>query len=166
MYEADQKHRAKLQEVVRKYGMDSEELRALWQRQYKVDVENLAQLEKIIDEHGWPKRSKVGDKATQGAFLVLQHADLAYQQRYIGLVRAAVANGDFSGASLALLEDRILMGEGKKQLYGTQVTSGEDGALELWPIEDQEGVDERRAELGLPPMSEYLRRFGLEYSFP
>ena len=35
--------------------------------------------------------------------------------------------------------------------------------MELWPIEDEENVDARRASVGLEPLAEYLKRFGLEY---
>jgi len=37
---------------------------------------------------------------------------------------------------------------------------------ELWPIEDEEDVDARRASVGLMPLAEYLKRFGLDYSSP
>jgi hypothetical protein len=38
--------------------------------------------------------------------------------------------------------------------------------LELWPIEDEERVDARRASVGLGPLAEYLKHFGLEYKPP
>jgi hypothetical protein len=64
-----------------------------------------------------------------------------------------------------MLEDRILMKEGRKQIYGTQVYSGPEtgGKLQLYPIEDEAHVDERRAAVGMPPLAEYLRAFGLDY---
>jgi len=63
------------------------------------------------------------------------------------------------------LEDRILMREGKKQIYGTQLHSGPktNGKLELYPIDDEEHVDERRAIVGLQPLAEYLKQFGMEH---
>ena len=44
-----------------------------------------------------------------------------------------------------------------------RVTTADLAALDtLWPIEDEEHVDERRAEVGLEPLAEYLKRFGIE----
>ena len=67
-----------------------------------------------------------------------------------------------------MMEDRVLLGEGKKQIYGTQLRSGRDtgGQWVLEPIEDEAGVDARRAAVGLPPLAEYLKAFGLEYKTP
>ena len=81
------------------------------------------------------------------------------------LVEKAYRSGGLSGQSYALLLDRVLVGEGKPQVYGTQAKrfeewKGREPALE--PIEDEANVDRRRAEVGLFPLSEYremLRRF-------
>jgi hypothetical protein len=43
---------------------------------------------------------------------------------------------------------------GRPPVYGTQYRTGEAGELVLHPIEDAEGVDERRRQVGLPPMAE------------
>jgi hypothetical protein len=71
-------------------------------------------------------------------------------------------------ADAATLEDRVLVGEGKPQIYGTQVHFGPEtgGRWELYPIVDEEHVDERRTRIGLPPMADYLKLFGLEYRPP
>lgn len=61
-----------------------------------------------------------------------------------------------SGQSYALLLDRVLVAEGKRQVYGTQAKlKGKEFVPD--PIEDEANVDKRRAEVGLPPLSEYLR---------
>ena len=64
--------------------------------------------------------------------------------------------------SLALLEDRILMRTGKKQKYGSQVTCP-NGVCDVYPIEDPDNVNKRRASVGLEPIEDYLMRFGIEY---
>jgi hypothetical protein len=58
---------------------------------------------------------------------------------------------------LASLTDRVLLAEGKKQLYGMMFDT-KDGTLVPKPIEDEANVDKRRAELGMQPLAEYLRR--------
>jgi hypothetical protein len=51
------------------------------------------------------------------------------------------------------------MHEGRPQLYGTQMVGRGGGALEPWPIEDADAVDERRASVGLEPMQAYAERW-------
>jgi hypothetical protein len=59
------------------------------------------------------------------------------------------------------------MREGKKQIYGTQLARNEKtGKYELYPIEDEEHADLLRTSVGLPPIAEYLKSFGIEYIPP
>ena len=170
MGEEDQKHRAELQDrliqrSVAGASAPSEEVLALQKKQDEIDTRNLARLEEIVRHHGWPGRSLVGEEASGAAFLILQHADLTRQKKYFPLVKKAAAEREARLADAAMLEDRILMREGKKQIYGTQVHSGPEtgGKLELYPIEDEGHVEERRAAVGLLPLADYLKLFGLEY---
>jgi hypothetical protein len=65
------------------------------------------------------------------------------------------------GAELCSLADRVLVAEGKPQVYGTQAKApgrlwkGHEPVPE--PIEDERNVDKRRAEVGLPPLADYLK---------
>ncbi len=46
---------------------------------------------------------------------------------------------------------------GKNQIYGSQLRSDpKTGKIELYPIDDPEHVDERRAKVGLPPLQGLL----------
>ena len=67
--------------------------------------------------------------------------------------------------NLALLTDRVLLAEGKKQLYGTQFTFV-NGKLKPHPIQDEANVDKRRAEAGLPPLAEYAKMLEKVYGSP
>lgn len=59
------------------------------------------------------------------------------------------------------------MREGKSHIYGTQLRFNEaTNKFELWPVEDEEGVDARRASVGLEPLAKYLRRNGVEHKPP
>lgn len=122
------------------------------------DATNLGQLKAIVSQHGWPHKSAVGSKAALGAWAVLQHADAQYQIEVAPLIRAAVRIGEADGASLALLEDRILVSQRLPQLYGSQVSSV--GAyVSLFKVSDETKLDRRRAEVGLEPICTYLKRF-------
>ena len=136
--------------------------------QDEIDARNMARLEEIIKQHGWPGKSLVGKEGSQAAFLILQHSDLRRQQKYLPLLKKAARTGYVRPADVAMLEDRVLVRRGKKQIYGTQVHSGPDtgGKLVLAPIEDEENVDKRRASVGLMPLKDYLKHFGIEYKPP
>jgi hypothetical protein len=159
MHETDQAQRKDMATVEREHGASSPRMAELWKKQTASDTHNIQRLEAIIAEIGWPKRSVVGERAASAAFLILQHSDLAYQKKYLPLTRAAVAENEMRGSSLALLEDRVLLREGKKQIYGSQVQRNEAGEWEARSLEDPEHVDQRRASVGLPPLAEYLAGF-------
>jgi hypothetical protein len=146
----------------------SDEFIAAVKNQDEIDNRNIARLEEIIEQHGWPGKSLVGEEAGQAAFLILQHSDLIRQEKYLPLLKEAAKKGEARPADVAMLEDRVLVRRGQKQIYGTQVHSGSEtgGKLVLEPIEDEEHVDERRASVGLMPLREYLKHFGIEYKPP
>jgi hypothetical protein len=132
-----------------------------------IDSTNLIILESIVEKYGWPGRSFVGAKGNNTAWLVIQHADLQTQEKYFPLIKKSVDLGESRKVDLALLEDRILMRKGEKQKYGSQIRMNpKTGAQEIWPIEDEKNVNKRRSEIGLEPMEDYAKRFGIEYTLP
>lgn len=159
MHTTDQAQRQEMAATGRLHGQNSPQMAELWKKQSASDAKNIARLEEIIGEIGWPKLSDVGGRAASAAFLILQHSDLSYQKKYLPLARAAVAEKEMHGSSLALLEDRILIREGGKQIYGSQVQRNAAGQWEALPLEDPANVDQRRAAVGLPPLADYLAGF-------
>jgi hypothetical protein len=120
---------------------------------------NAERLESVVAEHGWPGRSLVGDDGAEAAWQILQHAigrpDL--MRAYLPLLQQAAAHGEASEWHPAYVLDRIRFFEGKPQVYGTQYDVDEEGFSKLWPVEDPDGVNERRSRVGLPPLSENSR---------
>ena len=156
--ESDQSGRILIQEAIRQHGHDSPEVRALWEEQSPADARNLARLREIISEHGWPGPSLVGRDGATAAFLILQHADHETQVEYLPLVKAAVDVGDFEPRQFALLQDRVLVGEDKPQVYGTQLYWDDaTGRWELFPMDDEANVDARREEIGMMPLADYVK---------
>ncbi len=171
--EDTQKHRQEMLELMdRVAGSDSEKIAKKWrqavERQNALDNRNRQRLDEIVKEYGWPKRSVFGEEASGVAFLIVQQADLDYQKRYLPLIKEAAAKKEARQSDLAMLEDRILTREGKKQIYGTQLRLNQTTQrMELYPIEDEENVDARRAAVGLEPLALYLKRaFGIDYTPP
>ncbi|HVR28459.1 MAG TPA: DUF6624 domain-containing protein, partial [Thermoanaerobaculia bacterium] len=128
-------------------------------RMEEVHRRNAERLEQIVTAHGWPGRSLVGDVASRAAWLVLQHAigDPSLQRRGLEWLRGAAERGDVPEIEVAMLEDRIRVFEGRPQRFGTQLDLDSSGKLQPHPIEDEAGVDQRRARLGLPSMAELER---------
>ncbi|MEN0111110.1 MAG: DUF6624 domain-containing protein [Planctomycetota bacterium] len=146
--------RARTLTVEQQEELDEAKLEELQQ----VDRDNTAWMKAVIARHGWPGVSLVGAKASHQAWLLVQHADLdrAFQERCLALMEDAPP-GDVKPANLAYLEDRIAVGEGRPQRYGTQLrTVGE--RLVPQPLVDEANVDALRAEVDLPPLAEYLER--------
>jgi hypothetical protein len=123
-----------------------------------IDRKNTTRMKEIIDKHGWPGKSLVGKDGANAAWLLVQHADKdhGFQKRCLPLLQRAVKAQEASAANLAYLTDRVLVGENKKQVYGTQFRMA-DGKWQPYPIEDEKNVDERRKEVGLPTLAEYRK---------
>jgi len=132
--------------------------KAILARMQAIDTANTERMGAIVKRYGWPGPELIGGDGSEAAFLLVQHADHAFQKEMLPLVEKAYRSGGLSGQSYALLLDRVRVGEGKPQVYGTQAKrfeewEGQEPALA--PIEDEANVDKRRAEVGLPPLSEY-----------
>lgn len=155
----DQTLRLLLPDVQNKFGKDSDELKYFWSLINEQDSINEIAVTKIIDKYGWLSIDRVGQNANQSLWLVIQHAPLEVQEKYLPLLRESVMQNQSPGWHLAFLEDRILMRNGKKQIYGTQSKlNNETGQFEIAPIKNFGTVNERRKEIGLEPIEEYAEK--------
>ena len=78
------------------------------------------------------------------------------------MLEQAVAAGEAPGWQLAYLTDRVLMCEGKEQIYGTQYLPTEGGKSMVYKIADPENVDVRRRAVGLCSLEENTKRIHRE----
>ncbi|HEY0099687.1 MAG TPA: DUF6624 domain-containing protein [Pyrinomonadaceae bacterium] len=133
-------------------------------RMRRVHERNNSRLREIVAQHGWPGRSVVGEDGCEAAWLVVQHAVLEpeFQRECLGLLERAVASGEAQGWQLAYLTDRVLMYEGKAQIYGTQYVPVEGGKSAPYTIAEPEHVDARRRAVGLCSLAENTRRIQAE----
>jgi hypothetical protein len=129
-----------------------------------VDSTNLVWLKGVVAQRGWPGRTMVGPEASGFGFLIAQHAvqDTAFQAIVLGLMEEGITRNDVDGQHLALLADRVAVGRGQLQQYGTQARL-ENRRLTFSPIFDSVNVDVRRARLGLMPLAEYARHLDSIY---
>lgn len=132
-------------------------------RMKAVDEDNTKWLKGVVEKDGWPSNTRVGKDSAHAAWLLVQHADAdpKFQRRCLDLM-ARLPKDEVSQSDLAYLTDRVLLAEGKKQLYGTQFTSV-DGKWKPRPLQDEAHVDKRRAEVGLTPLAEYTKLIEQQY---
>jgi hypothetical protein len=162
MTESDQRPRLEMEALwvdarARGVPVDKQHEEIIFNRMQAQDAENEATFDQILRDYGWPPRSRVGGDGALIAFLIVQHAPHAKQVVYLPLIREAVAHHEAEAADLALLEDRVNLVEGRKQVYGSQVDI-RDGVT-LRDVKDPDHLDERRKSVGLGPICEYLAQF-------
>ncbi|MGY6275249.1 DUF6624 domain-containing protein [Methylomonas sp. MgM2] len=127
-------------------------------RMEAVHIHNATCLAEVIDQHGWPGESLVGERGAWAAWLIAQHAigNPRFMRQCLSLLKMAASEGEVPAWQPAFLEDRIRMYEGRPQLYGTQFQPGKDGRFVSYPIEDPEHVNDRRRAIGLDTIEERL----------
>lgn len=129
----------------------------------RIDRENTAWLKEIIDQQGFPTISKVGKDGSNAVWLLIQHADADQKfQRFCLDLMSKLPKEEISQGNLAYLTDRVLLAEGKKQIYGTQFSLN-DGKVLPRPIEDEANVDKRRIAMGLSPLADYAKIIEEQY---
>jgi hypothetical protein len=133
----------------------------------QTDANNLARIKSLLRSSGFPLNTQVGDDGVAATFLLVQHAsDKTVQSQVLQQLAPRVKTGQISGDQFALLTDRVLAEQGKPQIYGTQLKGVEGGELALAPIAAPENVDQRRQELGMPPLADYLCVVKAAYAAP
>lgn len=160
IYEEDQSMRIKFMSIYKNPTSDRNKIDSIGKIMNYKDSLNLIKVSKILDTKGWVGKDIVGEEANKTLFLVIQHADLQTQQKYLPMMREAVKKGNASGASLALMEDRVALREGRKQIYGSQI--GRDKETKMYyvsPLEDPDNVDSRRTKVGLQPLADYVSQW-------
>lgn len=164
IYTEDQKYRKQVKETATQFGWNSKELKIISQQMQIADSINLIKVKSILDINGWLGIDIIGEAGSNTLFLVIQHADLETQEKYIPLLREAVTKKLANPSDLALMEDRIATRHHKKQRYGTQFMKDSlSDNFYILPIEDEANVDARRAEVGLEPLEISAKRMGISY---
>jgi hypothetical protein len=127
------------------------------------DLRNQAAIDSLYQQYGWLGPQEVGMQGSMAMFLVIQHADLPYQQKYYPIVKEAERQGKTLSSNVAILEDRISMREGRMQRYGSQGFKDKvTGVSYIYPVLDPDKLDERRKSMGLKPMDTYVKGWDLE----
>lgn len=166
IYENDQKYRLKLNEHYKKsgYGVTDKNTKLIEDSMVIADSLNLKKVEQIIKNYGWLGTKEVGKNASNAIFFVIQHSSPNVIEKYLPLLRECVKKDNALPEFLALMEDRLAMYHGLKQIYGTQVRCDTTGKCWVYQIEDEKNVNRRREEIGLEPLQYYLRIYNIKWS--
>lgn len=110
---------------------------------------NAKRLREIIEKIGFPTISKVGGKASDAAWLIIQHS-IGEPEFMKSCYTIMEENGlDVNLKNIAYLYDRIQVFQGKPQKYGTQLIVG--GIP--FPVEDKKRLNKEREKMSLHPLS-------------
>jgi len=120
---------------------------------------NLEIILSLIEDCGIPTLEEVSDVELAAVWVVLQHGPAKYQKKYIPLLEESARRGDIKWSVIALMKDRALMHDGLPQKYGSQIIG-----RSLYTLEDPECVNQRRMEMDMEPLEDYLQRFGIEFN--
>lgn len=127
-------------------------------RMEAVHKSNAARLASIIEQHGWPGESLVGEDGARAAWLIAQHAigNPPFMRLCLSLLKQAASENEVPQWHAAMLEDRIRMYEGRPQVYGTQFQPDKNGEFTHYTIENPESVNDRRRAVGLNTLEERM----------
>jgi hypothetical protein len=125
-------------------------------RMQAVDDKNRDEVIRIFERYGWITNSLGGKDAAHDFWLLIQHQTPAVQRRLLPALDKAAKAGDAAITDYVYLYDRVEIGLGRPQRWGSQ-TQCVDGKPALYPVDDPGGLDARRKELSLTPIDEYLK---------
>lgn len=132
-----------------------------------IDATNMQRLAGLIDKYGFPRYETVGYSGGTDAFILMLHGFMnginghAMWEHFQSILFAKVKNGYLMPDYYAFLYDRVVSDYGRlEQCYGTQFSYTKQGAG-IDRIYDIAHVDKRRAEIGLPPLSDMITAFHL-----
>ncbi len=157
-----------LRDSLPKYGFQSKQVIFINKKIEKLDSSDVATFLGYEKKYGFPKISIYGAKASNAAFLIVQHSNPAMMQKYFKTIKKLAAKNEAHLTNVALMQDRILMDKKKKQLYGTQYVSATTATgtdtMYVYAIKDIKNIDKRRRKMGLGSFKAFLDEYG--YSYP
>ncbi len=168
----DQKYRSKYIELHNKGKKGTEEYKKVVEKLIETDRSNTLRMQEIVSKHGWPTFDKVGEKASNIAWLIVQHADKNpfFQEECLGLLKEAIDKGLANKANYAYLYDRVQLARGEKQRYATQSSTNSNMNNKdtyFQTIEDESKVQENREAMNIQQhVEDYALSLNFEYTVP
>lgn len=133
----------------------------------EVLASNTDELRSILQSCDQQMLLQLGKATISYVWLIAQHADhdCEFQAHALEIMHALHKEGACLPSDYAYLHDRVAMNSGRPQRYGTQFTRD----TQLYPVEDPQGLDERRRSVGLESIAEYtevMKRYQASFAVP
>ncbi len=125
----------------------------------RIDSINLLKAKAIFAEFGYPGIDLIGSDGSHHFWLIAQHCDTdpGFQEKVLSAMYDQVAKKNADAKDYAYLRDRVSVNQGQLQTYGTQMQINADStSFEPKPLLEPEKIDERRREVGLGTMENYI----------
>lgn len=148
------------------YGAESKIVSEQQDIYEKNHIINEKKVTDLLDKYGWPTKEMIGEQGNWTICNVIQHSDNEIRIKYLPMMRQAVQEKKLEPRFLVRAEDRITTERGDPQIYGGQMKYyPETKSFNVWPVYDPINIDKRRAEIGLEPIADYLkRRFDFDWN--
>lgn len=161
-YRKDQDARWKLIELTQKLQSGSQDntvidsLFLISEQMKRIDRENIGLVTRLLKK-GFPE--SLSSRSYKTIWLILDHADIRKQNRYLPFIEKAVSKGLIPLSNLAILTDRMALYRKKAQIYGTQAYTLQIEGIQrtyIWPVENPDEIDQLRKRMGLGSLKEYM----------
>lgn len=151
-----------VENIGEKYGWESKEINEVRKMTLAHDSINLNKLKRIIEKEKWYGNELISEKILANLFFILHFSEIPIQEKYLPLMRDVVKNSNVDANYLAIVEDQVAVGQGKKQIYGSQIKEDKvTHLLYVAPLEDPDNVDKRRAAIRIEPLSKYVMEWNI-----
>lgn len=161
LHERDQQIRHKLMSLQQAYIAEQrteliDSIVMLVAEQDRVDSLNRVAVDSLL-QNGWPEG--LSEQSNRTIWLIIDHADVEYQERYLPLIEQQAVRGTISPSDYATLLDRVNVRRQRPQRFGTQTgykQRDDEVFTFVYPIEDIDALDSLRLSVGLDSMHLYL----------
>lgn len=159
--ERDQRYRKEIRALTAQGNTDPAQIKEMELLQAELDAVNLAAIDPIVAQYGYPGKELVGNKC-EVVFMVIQNADLETQKHYIPLLDQAANRDDIPWFSYMRFLERIDTQEGRLQLYGATVDRQRwNGQIDVNP-----GLGSERSAMAGIPGHQRSARWDVDYQSP
>lgn len=167
MVEADQYMRNFYVETPYLHGYSEDEKKLFYEKaivlMLSLDSKHTSEVKRLLKTYRWFTISSFDAETDRNAWLLVQHADNEpdFQKDVLKILETFYPDYETDPKNYAYLFDRVAISAHNPSLrvlqkYGTQGECKRPGEWKPFPIENPEQLDQRRFEVGLNPMTEYI----------
>ncbi len=132
----------------------------------EMGIKHLARVCQIVKENGWLTKESIRDDGFEAfVFLITNNKNIQAQQELLPVMVEAAKKGFIGNPLLASMVDSIRVGLRMPQIFGTQAAI-RNNVVYLYPIQNEEKVDEWRKMYDMPPLAYQIRGFEGRYLMP